>query len=92
MMYTTEVIQRKLTHSQCKHTIVISSLGAGTHTHAHTHTHKHTHTHTHTNTHAHTHKHTCTHTDVCTETIVRNQAHTNLWPVHTWFKYTILCT
>ena len=73
MMYTMEVIQRKLTHSQCEHTIVINSLEGG-------------------DTHTYTHKHTCTHTDVRTETIVTNQAHTNLWPVHTWFKNTILCT
>ena len=43
MMYTTEVIQRKLTHSQCEHTIVINSLeGRDTHTHTHTQTHMHT--------------------------------------------------
>ena len=41
MMYTTEVIQRKLTHSQCEHTIVINSLEGGD-THIHTQTHMHT--------------------------------------------------
>ena len=75
MMYTMEVIQRKLTHSQCNHTIVINSLG-GWDTYIPT----------------HTHTHTYTHTDVHTETIVRNQGRTNPWPVHTWFKNTILCT
>ena len=32
------------------------------------------------------HTHTNTHTDIRTETILRNQAHTGLWPVHAWFK------
>ena len=47
--------------------LVINSLGVDTHTD--THTHRHTHTDTHT------------HTDVRTETILRNQVHTDHWPV-----------
>ena len=34
--------------------------------------------------------HTHTHTDVRTGTILRNQAHASLQPVHTWFnKFTV---
>ena len=51
----------------------------------HTNTHTHTDTHTYRHTHTHTQTHTQTHAPILmirAGKILRNQAHTGLWPVH----------
>ena len=59
--------------------IVITNIGADTHTHTHTHTHTYIHTNTHTNTHTHTHTSK-------TKSISTNQAHKGHRLVHAWCK------